>query len=380
MPAASTGTRGATLRTSVRSPTASLRAAASRSAAPGSSPPRAATPAAVGAAGSASPPARGRGRARRPRTSSSRRSRDTSCTREQVGGSACRHATGVRTPVARGSVGSSRQPGAALGAAVLEHGAAGAGAHAGPEPVLLRPTMGIGLECALHDVLLRPPGVCAMPGAMTCARMLMHHGDARTRPGARATWQGYGQNDTRGNQARRASGPVGSAQRDHGVISPSRAGPLRISPCQRQVLVQVTKVLRCCACLAPWLLSTPVDKRVDAQAASERPPRGAGERLAAGRRRAHRVSEDRVSDQQEVWTAVAQLLRAQLTESVWFSTFSEVVPDRRRPRRPPGDPGAEHARPRPHPHPVPATDHRRARPSSARATGASTSRSAPPSR
>jgi chromosomal replication initiator protein len=32
-----------------------------------------------------------------------------------------------------------------------------------------------------------------------------------------------------------------------------------------------------------------------------------------------------VSDQQEVWTAVAQLLRAQLTESVWFSTFSEVV-------------------------------------------------------
>jgi chromosomal replication initiator protein len=33
-----------------------------------------------------------------------------------------------------------------------------------------------------------------------------------------------------------------------------------------------------------------------------------------------------VSDQQEVWTAVAQLLRAQLTESVWYSTFSEVEP------------------------------------------------------
>ena len=33
-----------------------------------------------------------------------------------------------------------------------------------------------------------------------------------------------------------------------------------------------------------------------------------------------------MSDQQEVWTAVAQLLRAQLTESVWYSTFSEVVP------------------------------------------------------
>ena len=33
-----------------------------------------------------------------------------------------------------------------------------------------------------------------------------------------------------------------------------------------------------------------------------------------------------MSDQQEVWTAVAQLLRAQLTESVWYSTFSEVMP------------------------------------------------------
>jgi chromosomal replication initiator protein len=33
-----------------------------------------------------------------------------------------------------------------------------------------------------------------------------------------------------------------------------------------------------------------------------------------------------MSDQAEMWTAVAQLLRAQLTESVWFSTFAEVVP------------------------------------------------------
>jgi chromosomal replication initiator protein len=33
-----------------------------------------------------------------------------------------------------------------------------------------------------------------------------------------------------------------------------------------------------------------------------------------------------VSDQQEVWAAVAQLLRAQLTESVWYSTFAEVSP------------------------------------------------------
>ena len=33
-----------------------------------------------------------------------------------------------------------------------------------------------------------------------------------------------------------------------------------------------------------------------------------------------------MSDQQEVWAAVAQLLRAQLTESVWYSTFAEVNP------------------------------------------------------
>jgi chromosomal replication initiator protein len=38
------------------------------------------------------------------------------------------------------------------------------------------------------------------------------------------------------------------------------------------------------------------------------------------------VRRFQVSDQQEVWTAVAQLLRAQLTESVWYSTFAEVVP------------------------------------------------------
>jgi chromosomal replication initiator protein len=37
-------------------------------------------------------------------------------------------------------------------------------------------------------------------------------------------------------------------------------------------------------------------------------------------------AEVRVSDQLEVWTAVAQLLRAQLTESVWYSTFAEIVP------------------------------------------------------
>jgi chromosomal replication initiator protein len=37
-------------------------------------------------------------------------------------------------------------------------------------------------------------------------------------------------------------------------------------------------------------------------------------------------AEVTVSDESEVWTAVAQLLRAQLNESVWFSTFQDVVP------------------------------------------------------
>ena len=33
-----------------------------------------------------------------------------------------------------------------------------------------------------------------------------------------------------------------------------------------------------------------------------------------------------VSDQDQVWTAVAQQLRDQLTEAVWYSTFQDVVP------------------------------------------------------
>ena len=32
-----------------------------------------------------------------------------------------------------------------------------------------------------------------------------------------------------------------------------------------------------------------------------------------------------MSDAEQVWTAVAQLLRAQVSEAVWFSTFQDVV-------------------------------------------------------
>lgn len=55
-----------------------------------------------------------------------------------------------RTQLGCGRGGSSGEAGAALGAAGLEHGASGAGAHAGTESVLLRTTMLIGLERSLH--------------------------------------------------------------------------------------------------------------------------------------------------------------------------------------------------------------------------------------
>lgn len=38
------------------------------------------------------------------------------------------------------------------------------------------------------------------------------------------------------------------------------------------------------------------------------------------------VEEVQVSDHERLWTDVAQLLRAQLAESVWFSTFQDVTP------------------------------------------------------
>jgi chromosomal replication initiator protein len=38
------------------------------------------------------------------------------------------------------------------------------------------------------------------------------------------------------------------------------------------------------------------------------------------------MKEVQVNDQEQLWTAVAQLLRAQVSEAVWFSTFQDVVP------------------------------------------------------
>jgi len=45
---------------------------------------------------------------------------------------------------------------------------------------------------------------------------------------------------------------------------------------------------------------------------------------AVGRRRRSK-EEVEVSDTDQVWTAIAQLLRAQVSEAVWFSTFQDVV-------------------------------------------------------
>jgi chromosomal replication initiator protein len=39
-----------------------------------------------------------------------------------------------------------------------------------------------------------------------------------------------------------------------------------------------------------------------------------------------RTKEGQVSDQEYLWTAVAQLLRAQVSEAVWFSTFQDISP------------------------------------------------------
>src|SRR5665647_284128 len=38
------------------------------------------------------------------------------------------------------------------------------------------------------------------------------------------------------------------------------------------------------------------------------------------------MREVQVSDYEQLWTAVAQLLRAQVSEAVWLSTFQDVIP------------------------------------------------------
>lgn len=96
-----------------------------------------------------------RDRSRRRSTSSMLSGRDTTRSTGESLGSERRHAEGVRSRGASGSVGSSRQSSAPLGAAVLDDVAAGAGAHPGTETVLPAPPLGVRLIGALHVVLLR---------------------------------------------------------------------------------------------------------------------------------------------------------------------------------------------------------------------------------
>jgi hypothetical protein len=119
----------------------------------------------------------------------SSRDLDTRYTTGLIDESACRHAPTVRTRSARGSDGSSRESGAALGPAVLEHGTPGAGAHPGTEPVLLGTAVGVGLECTLHVVLLGYPAGCSAGSTRSCAARRERVRDldlTRLRPGGRS--------------------------------------------------------------------------------------------------------------------------------------------------------------------------------------------------
>ena len=154
------------------------------------------------------------------------------CTRGTHDESACHHATSVEMTGDRGSEGSSRETGAALGAAALEHGTTCAGAHAGTEPVLLRTAMGVWLKSTLHVVLLKAlnlrgightsggplPHVGVPPKSRAwCMLLRPRHLSERT-----STAQGYGHRAPRGNQRER---PVGRCKK-----STLRAYSLRFRP------------------------------------------------------------------------------------------------------------------------------------------------------
>ena len=110
--------------------------------------------------GSVRRPVRGRDRARTPHAAASwnpvdRGERCTTVLRPVHVGLR-RQGAGRRS--ARGYARSSREAMAALGAAGLQHGAAGPGAHAGAKAVLLGTATVVGLVGALHAALLERPG------------------------------------------------------------------------------------------------------------------------------------------------------------------------------------------------------------------------------
>ena len=118
---------------------------------------------------------------RTPPRSTSSKDRDTTCTRGRSGGSAYRRLSGAERRRDRGSDRSSGEASPALGPAALQHGAAGAGRHPGAEAVALGSPVVVGLECALHEILLGRSGVLAEPVAVACYKTWC----ARTRQSAR---------------------------------------------------------------------------------------------------------------------------------------------------------------------------------------------------
>jgi hypothetical protein len=108
--------------------------------------------------GCVSPPDHRRDRSRTPRASRSSSVPDTRCTTGTIAGFGARHATGSRTRDGRESAGSSRESGAALGAAVLDDVPAGARAHTSTEPVLAGTALGVRLVRTLHLRLLVSAG------------------------------------------------------------------------------------------------------------------------------------------------------------------------------------------------------------------------------
>lgn len=117
-------------------------------------------------------PAPRRVRWRTPRGVGSMTDRERTCTRGLRPGRDAHHATSVQRCRDRGFARSSRQTVTALGPTSLQHGLATARTHTGTEPMLLGPTAVIGLERALHVILLT--------GTATAVRR-RHHVQCRMR-------------------------------------------------------------------------------------------------------------------------------------------------------------------------------------------------------
>ena len=230
---------GWTDRTSVRRTTAWRRTAGRRT---GSTPPAVARrtrrppgrPAADGAHGCVRRRDRGRAPARRPHAGVWTYPEDPEerCTTGLRPERAARWRRGARTRCALGCARSSRQAVTALGAAGLQHGPTGAGAHPGAEAVLLGTATVVGLVGALHAALLEPPRGRPI---LTCRKLVVaRRNNDQLR---RTSRQDYGQRPevatarrtTRRAGARpTAAGDTANERRSEGVCAPASVRPSRV--------------------------------------------------------------------------------------------------------------------------------------------------------